>query len=148
MAIEVKDIYDWAVSKSKITDPKDREMISKLETIIKDVPVVEIKEDVKKGRGRRPLYTLDQYKEAGLGVKPMTEVARKLKVSLPTVYGVARANGISGPGRTGLVAPNVNSKNLEYYKDKWLAISVLQENASVRSGLGLTSHLLIGQSSQ
>lgn len=119
MSIEVKEIYDWAVSKSKITDAKDREMISKLETIIKSPANGEVaveKPPKTKRKGRPALYTLEQYIEAGLGKRPMTEVARKLKVSLPTVYSVARANGITSPGRTGLVAPTVNSKNLDYYK--------------------------------
>jgi len=134
MSIEVKEIYDWAVSKSKITDPKDREMISKLETIIKDGPAVEVKPE-KKSRGRRPLYTLEQYIEAGLGKKPMTDVARKLKVSLPTVYSVARANGISCPGRSGLVAPTVNTKNLDYYKEKGIGERM---DSDVARDLGIT----------
>lgn len=137
MAIEVKDIYDWAVSKSKISDPKDREMISKLETIIQEVPAVEKKSaSIRKKRpGRNPLYTLEQYQAAGLGVKPMTDVARKLKVSLPTVYSVARANGIPCPGRTGLLAPNINTKNLEFYKAKGIGERL---DSDVARDLGIT----------
>jgi len=138
MSQDIKEVYDWVVNKSKITDPKDREMISKLENIISNKTEVVEEPEVKKKRGRPVLYTLDQYLAAGLGKKPVHEVARELKVSTPTVYAVAKANGIDIKKKketTGLIAPHKKSKTLEFYQGHGIGVRL---DSEVARDLGIT----------
>lgn len=121
------DIFEWAVSKSKITDAKDREMIAKLESILqsnKTHDTIEPKvSDLDKisdpkvvvysRRGRKRLFTWDEYLAAGVGKIPATKVARKLKVSVATVYKAIREN----EANVKIVYKDLPATDYQKYKD-------------------------------
>lgn len=141
MENELSELLKWVEAKSKITDPKDREMVALIEKLsakqASEEAVVEepnAENAIGAVRGRPRLYSWEEYLAAGVGKIPATKVARKLRVSNQTVYKAIRENkpGFVGPAKTTATR---DVKPLKYYQENGLGI---KSDMEVAAAIGVT----------